>query len=104
MSTFKSLLLYVCGGAFAGFAVASLVVHNVQVWYNSPGGTSSAMCSCVEVTRTTMAALLHGQLVGMGVGGVAALTLALVLRRKKKGSANTIAATTPSAVAQPPKA
>jgi hypothetical protein len=82
MATFKNLVLFALLGAVAGFAVASWVTPGILTWNNTPG-LGQALCNCTESTRNTAAALIHYQLVGMGLGAVAAAVGGGVILRRR---------------------
>jgi len=92
MTTFKNILLAMFGGACVGYAIASLLVRGFLPWYNTPAGASQALCNLGDVVRATVGTLIEMQLLGMGIGALAALVLTLVLGRRKK---QTPAAQTP---------
>jgi len=69
----KTTLILMLAGALIGVVVAAFVVPPALAWYTAPGGLPQgtqiqALVQIPEVIRYATGRLIHGQLIGGGVG------------------------------------
>ena len=79
MQRTKNLLLIVTLGLLTGDVVTGLLAPGLLAWYNTPGGSSQALCNCTELVRATTDSLLRAQVIGSLIGGVVFLVLGVLL-------------------------
>lgn len=86
----RAVLNFIIGGALFGVLCASYFAPKFLTWYNSPGGTATAIaqCQCAELTRQVAAELISYQFKGgvAGAGAGLALGIAFVVWRKKRAA------------------
>ena len=70
----KRLGVFLAIGGVLGDVLTMLIAPGALMWFQTPG-TGTALCNCADVSRQTATALVHGQLLGTGIG---ALVLAIV--------------------------
>ncbi|MFL5345499.1 MAG: hypothetical protein ACJ8AT_11930 [Hyalangium sp.] len=101
MDKFKTVFIFTLAGALLGNWVASLIVPSYLAWNNSAPLASQQMCDLPKAIHDTSSGLIHGQLVGSGIGAVAFLVLGIVFiqlrARKQKAAQPPPAAPTPTA-------
>jgi hypothetical protein len=100
MDKFKTVLTFMLAGALIGNWVASLIVPGYLAWNNSAPLASQQMCDLPKAIHDTSAQLIHGQLIGSGIGAVAFLVLGLLFlrfRARKQRATPPPAAPTPTA-------
>src|SRR3954470_3785416 len=83
------VLVLVLAGALLGIAIASVVVPPALAWYTAPGGLPQgtqiqALVQIPEVIRYATGRLIHGQLIGGGVGAALGLIEGLVLNSRTR--------------------
>ncbi len=71
----KTTVILVLAGALIGVVVASLIVPPALAWYTAPGGLPQgtqiqALVQIPDVIRYATGRLMHGQLIGGGIGAV----------------------------------
>ena len=86
MDKFKTVLIFMLVGALLGIGVAALTVPHYVAWNNSAPMAQMTQCNLPEVIASTSSQLVHGQLIGAGVGALLFLVLGVVFIqvRKKK--------------------
>ncbi len=80
----KTTLILVLAGALIGAVTASFVVPPALAWYTAPGGLPEgtqiqALVQIPEVIRYATGRLIHGQMIGAGIGASAGLVLGVFL-------------------------
>jgi hypothetical protein len=95
MSAIRNVLLWVFFGALAGVWAGALAAEKFVPWFNTPGSGIVAQCECHQISVDTINRTLTWEVIGMVVGGVVFLVLALVLGagRSKKPQPPAAAAT-----------
>jgi hypothetical protein len=78
----KTTIILMLVGALIGVVAASFIVPPALAWYTAPGGLPQgaqiqAVVQIPEVIRYATTKLLHGQLIGAGIGGVLGLIAGL---------------------------
>lgn len=101
MDKFKTVFIFILVGALVGDWVASLTVPSYVAWNNSAPMAEMTQCKLPEVIASTSSQLIHGQLIGSGIGAVLFLVLGIVFvqiqARKQKAAPPPPAAPTPTA-------
>ena len=85
----KTTLILMLAGALIGVVVAAFVVPPALAWYTAPGGLPQgtqiqALVQIPEVIRYATGRLIHGQLIGGGVGAALGLIAGLVLNYRTR--------------------
>ncbi|HXD73560.1 MAG TPA: hypothetical protein VN628_07485 [Vicinamibacterales bacterium] len=85
----KTTLILMLVGALVGVVAASFIVPPALAWYTSPGGLPQgaqipAVVQIPEVIRYATTKLLHGQLLGAAIGGVAGLAAGLFITMRPR--------------------
>src|SRR4051812_16474204 len=80
----KTTVILTLVGALIGVVAASFIVPPALAWYTAPGGLPQgtqiqALVQIPEVIRYATGRLLHGQLLGGGIGAALGLVAGLVL-------------------------
>ena len=80
----KTTLILILAGALIGIVVASLIVPPALAWYTAPGGLPQgaqiqALVQIPEVIKYSTGKLIHGQLIGAGIGAGLGLIAGLFL-------------------------
>jgi len=82
MNAFKTVLLYVLGGAFLGEVLATLIARSSIPWYYTPGrGQELVSSRFPETAVAILSDMLKFQLGGVGVGAVAGLIVGILIVR-----------------------
>jgi len=79
MSAIRNILLWILFGALAGVWAGALVAQKFVPWFNTPGSGIVAQCECHQISVDTISRTLSYELIGMVVGAIVFLVLALVL-------------------------
>src|ERR1044071_4758934 len=82
-------LILALAGALLGGTIASFVVPPALAWYTSPGGLPQgaqiqAVVQIPEVIRYATTRLLHGQLIGAGIGAAIGPTAGLFVSMRPR--------------------
>lgn len=80
----KTTLLLTLAGALIGVVAASFIVPPALAWYTAPGGLPQgaqiqAVVQIPDVIRYATTKLMHGQLIGAGIGAAVGLVAGLFL-------------------------
>ena len=79
----KTTFILMLVGALIGVVVASFVVPPALAWYTAPGGLPQgtqiqALVQIPEVIKYATGRLIHGQLIGAGIGAAVGLIGGLI--------------------------
>jgi len=100
MNAFKTILLYVFGGALLGDLVGTLLGRSSIPWWHSSGSaTDLVQVHMPEKAQLIISQMLTFQLIGGGVGAVLGLILGVMVVR---AFARRAAGRVPPPVAPPP--
>src|SRR6266576_3450864 len=85
----RSTAIFVLAGALLGVFIASLIVPPALAWYTAPGGLPQgaqiqAVVQIPEVIRYATGRLLHGQLIGGGIGAALGLIDGLFVAMRRR--------------------
>ena len=85
----KTTLILMFIGALVGVIAASLIVPPALAWYTAPGGLPQgaqiqAVVQIPEVIRYATGRLLHGQLIGGGIGAAIGLIAGLFVTMRPR--------------------
>jgi hypothetical protein len=81
MQTFKTVLLFMLGGALAGAVIATLLAPSFLVWYNTPGeGLVQSICNYPQMVRQTVRDMIRAQLIGVAAGAALGLGVGILVR------------------------
>lgn len=97
METFKRVVAFLLGGAILGNILAVVSARGFLPWDNTPA-MGQALCSCPEVTKNTIDAMIRWQLVGAAIGAAAGLLVGILVLRTRNRPPPMSAAGSPPAV------
>ncbi len=85
----KTTLILIFAGALIGVFAASLIVPPALAWYTAPGGLPQgtqiqALVQIPEVIRYATGRLIHGQLIGAGIGAALGLVTGIILHYRSR--------------------
>jgi hypothetical protein len=85
----KTTFILMLVGALIGVVVASFVVPPALAWYTAPGGLPQgtqiqALVQIPEVIKYATGRLIHGQLIGAGIGAVVGLIGGLIFNHRTR--------------------
>jgi hypothetical protein len=81
MSTFKTLLLFLFGGAVVGEALGSVLGRSAIPWYYTPGHGQLVQSQFPETAQAIIGDLLRFQIIGAAIGAVGFLIIGIVATR-----------------------
>ncbi len=87
MSVVRSVLFWALFGALAGTWAGGVFARYWLPWYNSPNAGIMSQCACRPLAESTVTSTLMHQAIGMAIGAVSFVVLAVVLGAGKKKAA-----------------
>lgn len=84
METIKRFLIFILAGALTGGMLAAWVAPHFVAWYQTPGGSTPALCNCKELIHETANMLNQAQVIGVIGGAMFGLFIGIVFRKRTK--------------------
>jgi uncharacterized membrane protein SpoIIM required for sporulation len=81
MSSFKTVLLFLFGGALLGNVVGTLMGRSMVPWWYTPGANMTVQAQFPQTAVDIIANLITFQLWGLGVGALAGLVVGILVAR-----------------------
>ncbi len=90
METIKRFLIFILAGALTGGMLAAWVAPHFVAWYQTPGGSTPALCNCKELIHETANMLNQAQVIGVIGGAMFGLFIGIVFRKRTKGATSEV--------------
>ena len=78
MSAIRNVLLWVFFGSLVGVWAGALLAQRFVPWFNTPGAAIVAQCECHQISVDTVNKTLTFEGIGMVIGAILFLVLALI--------------------------
>jgi hypothetical protein len=95
MNSFKTVLLFLFGGALLGNVIAVMIGRSAIPWYYTPGSSMTVQARFPETAVDIIGNLIRFQLWGLALGSLGGLVIGILVARAAARRTVTVPPATP---------